>query len=231
MKMKYILTIMLSVFMTLSVYGQGRVVTRKSKVTTKATTPKTKKSTKTVVKPTTESLHIVSFYGEYVDLGLPSGTLWADRNLGAHSPTDNGVKYAWGKKSKTKSNTSTVYFNIGGWDLNIVPTQISNNWILPTADQFYEIATVCQFIEFKEYGIDCYKVIGPNGNFILLPISANSNGEEYFWTSTITDYSYSLDEVTYNEKRPVAYSSTVSNNQYRCPVPQTELYIRPVKSK
>ena len=33
---------------------------------------------------------------EYVDLGLPSGTLWATCNIGADSPTDYGDYFAWG---------------------------------------------------------------------------------------------------------------------------------------
>lgn len=34
---------------------------------------------------------------EYVDLGLPSGTLWANMNVGANSETDNGLYFAWGE--------------------------------------------------------------------------------------------------------------------------------------
>ncbi len=33
----------------------------------------------------------------FVDLGLPSGTLWANRNLGAPSSNDYGNYYAWGE--------------------------------------------------------------------------------------------------------------------------------------
>ena len=33
---------------------------------------------------------------EYVDLGLPSGTLWATRNVGADKPEDIGDYFAWG---------------------------------------------------------------------------------------------------------------------------------------
>lgn len=32
-----------------------------------------------------------------VDLGLPSGLLWADRNIGASSPEDAGLYFAWGE--------------------------------------------------------------------------------------------------------------------------------------
>lgn len=34
---------------------------------------------------------------EYVDLGLPSGTLWAKMNVVATSETDNGLYFAWGE--------------------------------------------------------------------------------------------------------------------------------------
>ena len=33
---------------------------------------------------------------DYVDLGLPSGTLWATMNVGASSVTDYGQYFAWG---------------------------------------------------------------------------------------------------------------------------------------
>ena len=39
---------------------------------------------------------------EYVDLGLPSGTLWATMNIGADSPEGKGTFYAWGETT-TKS--------------------------------------------------------------------------------------------------------------------------------
>ena len=31
--------------------------------------------------------------GQAVDLGLPSGTLWANKNVGASSETDNGILF------------------------------------------------------------------------------------------------------------------------------------------
>jgi hypothetical protein len=40
---------------------------------------------------------------EYVDLGLPSGTLWATCNVGANSPEEYGDYFAWGETT-TKSN-------------------------------------------------------------------------------------------------------------------------------
>ncbi len=41
----------------------------------------------------------MELYKDYhlIDLGLPSGTLWMDRNVGASSPEDAGLYFAWGE--------------------------------------------------------------------------------------------------------------------------------------
>lgn len=45
----------------------------------------------------------------YVDLGLPSGTLWATCNIGAEKPEDYGNYYAWGEtKGYGEENTSNA---------------------------------------------------------------------------------------------------------------------------
>ena len=51
--------------------------------------------------PTQSSKLTNSFNGhEYVDLGLPSGTLWATCNVGANKPEDYGDYFAWGETKK-----------------------------------------------------------------------------------------------------------------------------------
>lgn len=48
---------------------------------------------------------------EYVDLALPSGTLWATCNVGANKPEDFGNYYAWGEtKTKTVYNSDTYKY-------------------------------------------------------------------------------------------------------------------------
>lgn len=47
---------------------------------------------------------------EYVDLGLSNGMLWATKNLGADSPTDQGLLFAWGD---TVGHDSSYTFS---WD-------------------------------------------------------------------------------------------------------------------
>ncbi len=50
---------------------------------------------------------------EYVDLGLPSGTLWATCNIGANSPEEYGDYFAWGEtKPKEIYGWSTYKYAI-----------------------------------------------------------------------------------------------------------------------
>ena len=54
---------------------------------------------------------------EYVDLGLPSGTLWATCNVGASTPEGYGNYYAWGETStKGTYNWSTFRYADGDVD-------------------------------------------------------------------------------------------------------------------
>ena len=52
---------------------------------------------------------------EYVDLGLPSGTLWATTNVGADKPEDYGYYFAWGEtEPKSTYNWSTYFDSVDG---------------------------------------------------------------------------------------------------------------------
>ena len=50
---------------------------------------------------------------EFVDLGLPSGTLWATRNLGAETPEDYGYYFSWGNVIGRKPSGTTFDYNWG----------------------------------------------------------------------------------------------------------------------
>ena len=51
------------------------------------------------------SLNVWGQSHQFVDLGLPSGTLWATTNVGADNPWDYGDYFAWGE-TKPKSTYS-----------------------------------------------------------------------------------------------------------------------------
>ena len=48
---------------------------------------------------------------EYVDLGLPSGTLWAKCNIGAEKETDYGLYFQWGDVVGYKDASSGKSFS------------------------------------------------------------------------------------------------------------------------
>lgn len=77
--------------------GGGNSTNRKQVVPKQE--PKTSQSTNRSGKPTS------SFNGhEYVDLGLPSGTLWATCNVGASKPEDYGDYLTWDKGKTAVAN-------------------------------------------------------------------------------------------------------------------------------
>ena len=96
---------------------------------------------------------------EYVDLGLPSGNLWAKCNLGASAPEAYGDYYAWGevepKQEYTNSNHKwykegapslgfTKYNNEDGKlsledEDDAVIQKLGNGWRTPTLADFREL--------------------------------------------------------------------------------------------
>ena len=49
----------------------------------------------------------ITTVGQAVDLGLPSGTKWADKNVGASSSSDNGILFVWGDVTGTQKQAKT----------------------------------------------------------------------------------------------------------------------------
>lgn len=53
----------------------------------------------------------IDVYDYCIDLGLPSGNLWVDRNIGASAPEETGLYFAWGETTeKQKYNEETYKF-------------------------------------------------------------------------------------------------------------------------
>ena len=65
-----------------------------------------------------EELNFITFnVYEYVDLGLPSGLLWATCNVGADTPEDYGDYFAWGEtQPKDTYNWSTYQYCNGSYN-------------------------------------------------------------------------------------------------------------------
>ena len=116
---------------------------------------------------------------DYVDLGLPSGTMWATCNIGAQKATENGDYYAWGEiKSKKKYSEDTykyVKFNKtyqftkycnhskygykGFYDKkveldrkdDVAYRKWKGEWRIPTYMQISEILLECFIVETSDY--------------------------------------------------------------------------------
>ena len=60
--------------------------------------------------------------GQAVDLGLPSGTKWANMNVGATSETDNGILFIWGDITGTQilPTNTTSYTDV------VAPTSLAD---------------------------------------------------------------------------------------------------------
>ena len=132
----------------------------------------------------------------WVDLGLPSGTKWANCNIGATSPEDYGEYFAWGETSPkyiyewnnyrwcdgvytklTKYCNYAQYGNNGFTD-NLTTLEASDDaamanwgvgWRMPTQVEMQELLDNCTYTRTTESGARGCKFTGPNGNSIFLP--------------------------------------------------------------
>ena len=136
---------------------------------------------------------------DYIDLGLPSGTLWASCNVGADAPEDFGNYYAWAE-IETKStywndnykwgapNKYTKYVIHGENGLNYFTDNKTNlepeddvahvlwgrGWHMPDREQFKEMVDNCRW-NFTTIN-NIYVFVGTsksNNSQIVLP-AANS---------------------------------------------------------
>lgn len=139
---------------------------------------------------------------EYVDLGLPSGTLWATCNVGANSPEQYGDYFAWGEtepkdyydwstykwcngsyKTLNKYCKSYLYGYKGFVDnkteLDLEDDAAYVNWGLswrmPTTDQLQELIENSVWRWTQRNGVNGQLVTGPNGKSLFLPAAGCLN--------------------------------------------------------
>ena len=131
-----------------------------------------------------------------VDLGLPSGLLWATCNVGASSPEDYGDYYAWGE-TKTKSeynNTNSDNYGeyvddiSGNSQYDAARAKWGASWRIPTKSEFEELLSYCDLEMTEINGVSGCLVIGPNGNQIFLPATGYKNGESSMMAGSNGDY-------------------------------------------
>ena len=132
----------------------------------------------------------------YVDLGLPSGTLWAACNIDGDSPYYPGAYFAWGETQSrdlfgwldyefleerhTDANGNDTYTAtdigevISGTEYDAARSQWGDAWRIPTKEDWEELNEYCT-MEYKDYSsIPSRKgllISGPNGKCIFLSIT------------------------------------------------------------
>lgn len=142
--------------------------------------------------------------GEFVDLGLPSGTKWATKNVGADDSKSIGNYYTWGnitsynsdklgwgtnygfgfQRSLTKYCTNSDYGEVDNKialedvdDVAFNHKDWGHAWRVPTKEEIQELIDECTWERTLTGGNNGYFTIkGPNGNSIELPLTSYYNG-------------------------------------------------------
>ena len=139
---------------------------------------------------------------EWVDLGLPSGTLWATCNVGANSPEEYGDHFAWGETAPKETYSWQTYkwcedgfltkYCIDGRygtidnKIELDPEDDAAyvnwgpSWRMPTVEQLTELYDNCTQQWTAMNGVKGILVTGPNGNTMFL-LAAGFN-----WANTNT---------------------------------------------
>ena len=156
---------------------------------------------------------------EWIDLGLPSGILWATCNVGANSPEEYGDYFAWGETTaKETYEWSTYKYNDGN---NLTKYTGSDNrevleasddaahvnwggaWRMPTADELRELRDNCIHKCTTQNGVNGHLFTALNGNSLFLPAAGNIYDGEFHYPGGIGSYwSSSLSTDNHNTYRP-----------------------------
>lgn len=150
---------------------------------------------------------------EYVDLDLPSRTLWATCNVGAEKPEDYGYYYAWGETSTKSSYSKSNYTWYNGSDDSFTKygendvlyqsddaayVNWGSNWRMPNDYDFRELINSHNTTTEKvtQNGVIGLKITSKsNGKSIFLPLAGYINGSKllgagtngYYWSSETYD--------------------------------------------
>ena len=142
----------------------------------------------------------VVYSTEYVDLGLPSGTLWAKCNLGAGSPEMIGEYYAWGELNQILNSYKGRLDDGGDGYIKYTKSdgltrlepeddaatyKLGSNWHIPGKDDLDELLDNCQVSVATLNGVKGIAFRGPNGNEIFFPATGHQHGRIIYAQNTV----------------------------------------------
>ena len=129
-----------------------------------------------------------------VDLGLPSGTLWATCNVGATSPEQAGLYFAWGETTGFTAEQVTGgerAFDDKSYKAKDISTNLTleqdaahvhmgGGWRMPTKAEFVELIANCDVtwvVNFKGTGVaGSIFTSKVNGNSVFFPAAGGCYG-------------------------------------------------------
>ena len=143
----------------------------------------------------------------FVDLGLPSGTLWAEANVGAASDYEAGSFFAWAEKTpKTTFGWNNYLWgtasNLTKYNATDKKTlveladdaayQANASWTLPTKAQFEELMDYCD-LEWVDsapyYGMRFKSKVGDTSIFLpaagFIQTWADGEWAGYYWSKSL----------------------------------------------
>lgn len=107
----------------------------------------------------------------YIDLGLPSGTLWAACNIGATNPGELGYYFMWGSTNVVENRMQTYNTPRLDFQHDAASVMWGGSWRMPTKEECEELINSCKCIAAKYYNTIGVIVIGPNQNCMFLPLT------------------------------------------------------------
>ena len=139
---------------------------------------------------------------ESVDLGLPSGTLWAKYNIGATKESDYGDLFAWGATEPYRMNGTTPLDNTDNYAKSYANTiqhdlypnedaatvKWGKGWKMPTKAQFDELLANTTDEWTAINGINGRKFTASNGNYIFFPAAGYVSGGSLRYRGSYGDY-------------------------------------------
>lgn len=173
---------------------------------------------------------------EYVDLGLPSGTLWAKCNVGAAHEWQIGAYLAWGELSPKKKYSPETYFDLESilrsYPQDIIGTEYDaathhwgEEWVMPTRAQANELYHECKWIwtdNYQSSGQSGCICMGPNGNTIFFPAGGVMmdgklayKGSGNIWTGDLDIFNHFewAAFIDFNKNGPVAHRLVVNGTR------------------
>ena len=143
---------------------------------------------------------------KFVDLGLPSGLLWATRNVGARTPEQTGLYFAWGETAgytteqieNGERSFKKEYYKASDISADLTLEQdaahvhMGGNWRMPTKAEWQDLIDNCNVMWTDDYNgtgvagrVFTSKV---NGNSMFLPTAGYCDYSSVYYVGSHSLY-------------------------------------------